>query len=994
MFAYPRGAPHECGRVRTYLFRGFRMESFMYGIQVCLHASVFLFFWAISDFFCTVYHPFGLVTRYTLVAVAIFYFILSISPIVFSNSPYGTPMTPPLRAAGIILRIIIRSPSLCHQWYHSQIFDLTGLPYYKGIHFDRARLYLIKAEVWARALEPYAMAWLFTYSDISGADMDKFLEGLPGYMSSSHTRKGPLGQYLTADHILIRIKEHFMTCATSMELFDDASIARVLSCVKALLRIFKYSRESKEYSPDKIKELQLQQKYIQTLIDDFQTLCRMDDPLIALRASCIRAFAVQGLLSQFVPSDSTTGGQNFPVIIIPIYTFFFPNDNTGTIRQLDDGHPPREEEIKKIWKSLLYDGPLANLTTLAQAIRNREHASQSTLSFCWKALDILLMQLGTIHSGEPTRAQWDFENLHENIRAYVHADERGFRIKPLLDILDIVARGRRLSMVFSGHPKYRNRADIVFGKEHLRNGDLLEAFAHCLPDFISINSPEICRSFMEKVVRHDDLWTSLQDNLWNTERSDSPAPDKLRIFKDCCTVLDLAFSILEDSREVDWRAPEFGSLSQHFDSFIMLFSKGAFIGRATSFRVGVIRARFCNALLTQFRNDLEREGTVSFRSQWDVASLSRLINILGLRDDEDAEFWNTYIDGGHIGVEFTAKALEMIDIAVRDGPLLIFCRLGHLAATATPLHQSGLDLKDIKKLYTLQKKAIKNTRLPLSHASDAVWDGLDQLREKVRDLCGKYNGKDRKNLRRLLRKIEDVWNLRSSGADGPSQSEPAEEQGPNTSVAVDSASSPESRGISNQFSFVSGSTAVAWRPSASGGTPTSECEDGFGRARSLLIPKAFIDLQPERSDDVVLDGERKSPVRSESPQSYDSGFPGFPLLHPTAQGAPGVRIMRTSTSPSDIRHTIRGARPRHSYPLAVRAGTSPGPSVTRPSLVASNGEVQGEACEVLTPLRNVPTVPSNLAIGSWTGSPHGPESPDLSDEDQSSTESSSSLGRP
>jgi hypothetical protein len=43
---------------------------------------------------------------------------------------------------------------------------------------------------------------------------------------------------------------------------------------------------------------------------------------------------------------------------------------------------------------------------------------------------------------------------------------------------------------------------------------------------------------MEKVVNRDDLWTSLQVNLWNTQRFDSPIPDKLRIFEDCCTVLD------------------------------------------------------------------------------------------------------------------------------------------------------------------------------------------------------------------------------------------------------------------------------------------------------------------------------------------------------------------------------------------------------------------------------------------------------------------------
>ena len=77
----------------------------------------------------------------------------------------------------------------------------------------------------------------------------------------------------------------------------------------------------------------------------------------------------------------------------------------------------------------------------------------------------------------------------------------GFRMTPLLEILDTVARGRRLLMVFSGRPKYHSRADVVFGKEYLRNSDLLEAFAHCLPDFIANNSPDVCMGVMEKVVR-------------------------------------------------------------------------------------------------------------------------------------------------------------------------------------------------------------------------------------------------------------------------------------------------------------------------------------------------------------------------------------------------------------------------------------------------------------------------------------------------------------
>jgi hypothetical protein len=786
----------------------------MYGTHVLLHISVFLFFWALSDFFYTVDHHFGLVARYALVTASIVYVLLSISPLIFSDSPYNTPMTPPLRAGYIILRIIIRFPKWFPEWYRSQPFDMTGLKYYQRIHFDRARLYSIMAETWAEKLEPYAMKWLFTEDDFSDEDMDKFLEGLPGYMSSSHTVERQLDHSLTADHVLSRIREHFISCATSVELSDEARIARVSSCAKALMRISQYSRKRKEETsvPGEFKE-ESQETYNQGLMDYCKMLCDMDDPMIVLRASCIRALALQDFLSQLIAQGRTTASKDspsFPRSLIPMYKFLFPGDNTGIIHQLETGQTPKPEEIKTIRDNLLRDGPLVNLTKLAQAVRAGEHAPPSTLSFCWKALDILLTQLGTIHSKELTPAQHHFNKLHEDIRTYVRNEERGFHVMPLLDILDTVARGRRLSMVFSGHPKYHSRADVVFGKESLRNSDLLEAFAHCLPDFISKNPSELCKNFMETLVREDDLWTSLQVNLWNAQRSDSPTPEKLRIFEDCCTVVDLAFSVLEDSREVDWRAPEFGSLAQRWESFITHCFQGGFMGKATSFRVGIIKARFCKALLAQFSNDIENRPP-SFRSQWDVASLARLISTLGLRDKDDPEFWISYVHGGSIGTEFTTKALEMINIAARDGPLLIFCILGRLVLTAVPLDQSGVGLGDIERVWGLLRKVIDEERLNLNRPSDTVWGDIGQLRKQVNDQSDNNTGEggeDREILQKLLQMIDELR-------------EPADEQGRKTSVGVDATS--ESHDTSNRFSSASESTAVTGGQSSGG-------EDGSGRA--------------------------------------------------------------------------------------------------------------------------------------------------------------------
>ena len=615
-----------------------------------------------------------------------------------------------------------------------------------------------------------------------------------------------------------------------------------------------------------------------------------------------------------------------------------------------------------MWHTLLHDGPLANLTTLSQAVRAGEHAPPLTLSFCWKTLDILLTQLGTIHSGEPTSAQKEFDNVHKGIHTYYVREKQGFRVRPLLDILDTVARGQRLLMLFSDHPKYHNRADVVFGKEYLRNSDLLEAFAHCLPHFISNNPPGACRDFMEKVVRHDDLWTGLQVNLWFAQRSDSSTPEKLRVFEDCCTVIDLAFSALEDSQEADWRAPEFGSLIQRWESFITHCFQGGYMGRATSFRVDIIKARFCNALLAQFSKDIKKEGTVSFRvrSQWDVASLARVFSTLGLRDKDEAEFRISDVHGSNIGGEFTAKALEVIDIT---GPLLIFCLLGGLILRAVPLDQSGVEPEDIKRVWELQRKVIDKERLPLNRPSDPVWGKVDRLRKQVKDLCGNITGDDREILQELLRTIDCVGNLRFSGSEGPGQCDPAEEQGCETLVAVDSTLPlGESHDISNRSSSAFKSTAVTGGQSSSSQTSSSLTSNGDegspGRANCLSILRTTIN-----SADEVSDGKMKTHALSEFHQTYESGSLGDPSSHPNIQGIPasGVGIIDRSSDPSSS--TIHPQFMGYPHPHLSTGRADSGFSATWHARSSVTSVARARTGTLFTPHREAPSAHLSLRHG-------------------------------
>jgi len=700
----------------------------------------------------------------------------------------------------------------------SKSLTLTRRPNFKRFRFDSAHLYLHEARKRAADLERYAIEWLFAKNDFSDKDMDRFLEALPGYMSSGHTDAAQLNEYLTADYILERINEHFLTCATSLELSEEASISRVLCCVKALQLTFQHCMKP-DQTPSEAdkKKLRLQKTYNEQLTYDLEMLCLMEDPVVALRASCIRALAIQGLLTLLAQTgEGTTQNLHFPTPLIPLYDFLF-RDSKERVRQLGDGHTPDGEE-SKMWKDLLSDGPLLNLTMLAEAVHSKERAPQSSLSFCWKTFDILVKQLeiALTEASNETRAR--FTAARDQTSKHIQKKERGFRIVPLLDILDVVDRGQRLLVAFSNHPKYHSRPDVVFGKEHLRNGDLLKAFALCLPDyFVNIGQDER-RKFMEGIVCDDGLWASLQVNLWNAQRSDLPIPDKLQVFEDCLTVIDVAFSSLEGSTKVDWRAPEFGSLAHQFESFINHCFQGSFMARATSFRVGLIRARCCKALLAQFCDDIGRDGTIFFRSQWDVASLARLFWVIGIGDekDSDTEFWRPYINGGQIGAEFATKARETIGRAARDGSLLIFYKLGRLATmAAVPLHGSGLFPLDLKKVWDLQRSMVNDQHLPLNGASDQVWERVDRLRTEVSHLCSHLSGEDRDRLVPLLEMIDEIRS--------PSQKElkSSELAQADAQVPMTPASSPsKQRGRVDRSDFSTESTATTGR--MSGSTLTSE----------------------------------------------------------------------------------------------------------------------------------------------------------------------------
>jgi len=843
-YAYPRSAPHKRGRVRTYLHRGlkqFQMRAFMYGVHVAVHLSVFLFFWGLSDFLYSVNPTVGGVARCCLFTLVAVYLALSISPLIVSNSPYHTALTAPLRSGWMAITLLCRVI-----WRFLQgvpIERLTLNRYLKGLRFDRTPLLWEDVDANAAELDSIAMEWMFTDNDFSDTDMDKFLEGLPGYIHSPLTDTDRLPKVLTAGYILTRFREHFMTCATSLELSDEACINRVVACVNSLRTIFKISAEQ----PRNKDEENTQKEYIQDLIDGLNTLCDGKDAIMALRASCVRGLAFRGFLAQSAEGELPQT-RRLPSYLAPLYTFFTSGGNLSGLRKEDGGDPlagvtpelPAIADDQRKQRALVRDGPLMNLALFAKAILSIDDVDPLQLSLCWKTLDLHRTGLGIalVDVSDPALAL--FDEVHEETRKRVQTEEQGSQITPLLEILDAVARGRRLSVVLRDHPKFRNKPDSVFEKNRLRNADIFQAFASCFPDFVARNREKIME-YVEDLVAYDELWTTLQIVLGNSYKSDASIPEKLRFFDTCCGVIDDIFIALENSERVDWRVPEFGPLAHHFELFVTNCFQGTFVSRGTGFRVGLIKARFCKAVLAQFMHEVAIQGSMIFRSQWDVAALARVFYTLGVGSEEDVEFWKQYVDGGDIGAEFMVKAHAMLDVAVRDGPLLNFIKLGHLATTAVPLEGSGLEDGEFWKVVDLLQRMMDDSALPLQLASAKVWGDLSRLRDTVREISMKSSNDDKARLQALLEKIETIHIQSPCPVQVHSQIDHIPLEAPGSLAVVQSRQSSRERipGHDRQ-SLPPASPTIASDPYDASSAKDSE----FGGAAFSLLAKFLFDLLP------------------------------------------------------------------------------------------------------------------------------------------------------
>ena len=735
-YSQPSAAPHKRGRMRAYLHDGlirFQMKRLTYGVPVLLHLSVFLFFYAISEWLYSINVPVGATARYCLVALLAVYLALSVLPLIVRNAPYQTALTTPLRACVSLVQVsyigicqLVRCSSKVYE-------DQKGSGLFKSIHIDRARALMQEIKKRASELDRSAMHWLL--QELDEDNMDTFLSGLPGYIHSPlMTDKSLVVEGLIKDGVPGRIREHITTCLRSLELSPEESMSRASACINSLRLI------SETAANTAVRRPSIENDDIRAIMEYLEPLCFQSST--ALRASSIRGLVIREFLIPFANlSAEELRTKRFPDYLIPLYrvTRVWKTTEitqwshlTGILTAT--GHPlPSDQEM---WADVVYDGPLINLTVLSYALLWRVGEGNVKVDMAWKTIEILLKSLGLaqVRASALTLARLD------EVLIMARAGNPGYeggrsQITPLLKTLDIVISGLRLAEAFAHTSKpvlSLRQIEAIFGPEQLRNSELLETFAANLPGFVRTSTPDMSKSLMERLILEDKLWEQLHSSLSTSFDPQLPFPDQLRIMQAFFDIFDVAFEVLKESSVINWLSQDLGLnllyvQARRFDETVV---PGKFIGRAAYIHQVVFEYQYSHALLTQFSINRSRGEGFALGS---LNDLRTLLWYSGVGERKDVEMLTDYCISDRTRLDAVIKADEIIRVAIHDGPLSIFCRFGMFTFDMLASDAQDLTSEDTKRVWKTLERMLDSPQLPLINASGEIWVRFDHLRALVRD---------------------------------------------------------------------------------------------------------------------------------------------------------------------------------------------------------------------------------------------------------------------
>ncbi len=314
-YTRPSATLHKRGRVRAYLFVGlsrYQMRRLTSCVPILLHLAVFLFFYALSEWFYSINVHVGVTARYCLIALLVVYMALSLLPLIARNAPYQTALTTPLQACVSLIQVSYLGLRWLVRCFAGVYEGQKGSDLFKSVNVDRDRALMYEIKKRASELDRTAMHWLLQQLDED--DMDTFLSGLPGYIHSPQTDekdKKLAVEGLMEAKVPELIRKHIKTCLRPVELSNEESMSRASACVNSLRLISETSANTHRRPGPESDDLQAIMEYLEPLCYNSST---------ALRASCIRGLVIREFLLPLTElDDEKLQRRTFPDYLLPLY---------------------------------------------------------------------------------------------------------------------------------------------------------------------------------------------------------------------------------------------------------------------------------------------------------------------------------------------------------------------------------------------------------------------------------------------------------------------------------------------------------------------------------------------------------------------------------------------------------------------------------------------------------------------------------------------------
>lgn len=225
----PYGPPKRA-RIRAFFAAGVEKFGLAAAVEVLpalLHASVLLFYVGLVDFLINVNHTVAFCLLALVATGVLIYFILTIMPLFFHNSPYQTPLS-------ALVWFTIEAAPLLRLWLRRRTESAQD-----AIRERRARI----AEGMRRALEKtatvlasqvdaHALQWTLMSLD-EDHELEEFLDGLPGLFHGS-MRHHTSGLKQELEHSVNPVANKLLATCTTGLLPESIRRQRLIACLRAI----------------------------------------------------------------------------------------------------------------------------------------------------------------------------------------------------------------------------------------------------------------------------------------------------------------------------------------------------------------------------------------------------------------------------------------------------------------------------------------------------------------------------------------------------------------------------------------------------------------------------------------------------------------------------------------------------------------------------------------------------------------------------------------